>query len=123
MFSHVTVGCSDLEAAGHFYDAVLTPLGLVRRLVVPDGGPASVCWVMSGTTLPRFYAYHPYDGRRCSVGNGGIVAFAAPDEVAVDRAYGAGLQLGGTSRKKAARSWSITAIAAAERRSRFSSLI
>jgi catechol 2,3-dioxygenase-like lactoylglutathione lyase family enzyme len=96
MFSHVTVGCSDLEAAGHFYDAVLTPLGLVRRPVEPDGGPASVCWVMSGTTLPRFYAYHPYDGRRCSVGNGGMVAFAARDEIAVDQAYRAGLQLGGT---------------------------
>jgi catechol 2,3-dioxygenase-like lactoylglutathione lyase family enzyme len=47
-------------------------------------------------TLPRFYAYHPYDGRRCSVGNGGMVAFAAPDEIAVDHAHRAGLQLGGT---------------------------
>lgn len=45
MFSHVTVGTRDLERAGRFYDAVLSPLGLRRRPVSPDGGPAALCWV------------------------------------------------------------------------------
>jgi catechol 2,3-dioxygenase-like lactoylglutathione lyase family enzyme len=42
MFSHVTVGARDLERSGRFYDAVLVPLGLKRRIVVPDGGPAAL---------------------------------------------------------------------------------
>jgi catechol 2,3-dioxygenase-like lactoylglutathione lyase family enzyme len=37
MFSHVTVGCNDIGKAAAFYDAVLTPLGLHRRAVTPDG--------------------------------------------------------------------------------------
>lgn len=45
MFSHITVGSCDLERAGHFYDALLNPLGLVRRLLTSDGGPAALCWV------------------------------------------------------------------------------
>lgn len=61
MFSHITVGVSDLDAAAAFYDAILLPLGLQRREVTPDGGPAARCWVMPGQTLPRFYAYQPFD--------------------------------------------------------------
>jgi hypothetical protein len=41
LFSHVTVGSADLRRAAQFYDALLTPLGLVRRQVVPDGGGGS----------------------------------------------------------------------------------
>lgn len=70
MFSHVTVGVSDLDRAGRFYDAVLLPLDLQRRPVTPDGGPASACWVGKDHTLPRFYAYIPFDGRPANAGNG-----------------------------------------------------
>jgi len=52
MFSHVTVGVSDLDRAGSFYDALLVPLGLARRPVTPDGGPPSLCWHRPGTSLP-----------------------------------------------------------------------
>ena len=38
MFSHITVGCTDLARSSTFYDAFLTPLGLTRRQVTPDGG-------------------------------------------------------------------------------------
>ena len=51
MFSHITVGVSDLDAAAAFYDAILLPLGLQRREVTPDGGPAARCWVMPGQTM------------------------------------------------------------------------
>jgi catechol 2,3-dioxygenase-like lactoylglutathione lyase family enzyme len=37
VFSHVTVGCTDLDRAAAFYDAVFAPIGLVRRSVAPDG--------------------------------------------------------------------------------------
>jgi catechol 2,3-dioxygenase-like lactoylglutathione lyase family enzyme len=96
MFSHVTVGCTDLARAAAFYDAVLTPIGLVRRSVTPDGGPPAVCWIMPDQPLPRFYVYIPFDGNAASAGNGSMVAFAAPSSTAVDAAHAAGLKTGGT---------------------------
>lgn len=95
MFSHITVGCSSLEAASKFYDAVLTPLSLRRRVIVPDGGPPAACWVSPDLTLPRFYVYVPYDTKPASVGNGSMVAFLAPNPDAVDSAYAAGIARGG----------------------------
>ena len=95
MFSHVSVGTRDLERAGAFYDAVLAPIGLCRRAVVPDGGPAAACWVQPGRPLPRFYVYVPFDGQLASAGNGSMVAFLAPSVAAVDRAYDSGLRAGG----------------------------
>jgi catechol 2,3-dioxygenase-like lactoylglutathione lyase family enzyme len=95
MFSHVTVGTRDLARAAAFYDAVLIPLGLCRREVLPDGGPAAACWVQAGAALPRFYAYMPFNRQPASVGNGGMVAFLAPSAAAVDAAFRAGLRAGG----------------------------
>lgn len=95
MFSHVTVGVSDLDRAARFYDALLLPLGLARRPVDPDGGPPSLCWIQPGAGLPRFYAYLPFDGRPCSAGNGGMVAFLAPSPAAVEQAHAAAMAQGG----------------------------
>ncbi len=91
MFSHFTVGCRDLDRATAFYDAVLTPLGLARRPVTPDGAPAAACWILPGLPLPRFYVYMPFDRNPASAGNGCMVAFLAPAPAAVDAAYAAGL--------------------------------
>lgn len=95
LFSHVTLGCRELARAAAFYDALLAPLGLVRRPVLPDGGPAAACWIEPGRGLPRFYVYEPYDGRPASAGNGVMVAFAAASPAAVDAAHAAGLAAGG----------------------------
>jgi hypothetical protein len=74
MFSHVTVGVTDLDRAAAFYDAVLRPLGYFQRPVTPDGGPASRCWV-DGPPGPRphygngyFGAYlHDRDGNKIHI--------------------------------------------------------
>ncbi|MBY8821811.1 DinB family protein [Sphingomonas colocasiae] len=95
MFSHISVGISDLDRAALFYDALLTPLGLTRRPVRPDGGPPALCWHKAGSGLPRFYACRPFDGEPCSPGNGVMVAFHAPSGQAVKRAYAAGMAHGG----------------------------
>jgi catechol 2,3-dioxygenase-like lactoylglutathione lyase family enzyme len=95
VFSHITVGCDDLEAAGKFYDALLIPLGLKRRAVIPDGGPAALCWIDPERPLPRFYVYQPYDRRAASPGNGSMAAFLAPSSAAVDAAYSAAIAAGG----------------------------
>lgn len=96
MFSHVTFGSSDIERASRFYDAVLLPLGLKRRVVTPDGGPEAACWVVAGQALPRFYIYQPFDGAPASAGNGSMVAFNAASPQGVDEAYQAGLTAGGS---------------------------
>lgn len=95
MFSHITVGTKDILTSATFYDALLQPLGLVRRAVIPDGGPVAVCWVARGQPLPRFYAYEPFDRRPASPGNGNMVAFIAPSSDAVDSSYAAGISAGG----------------------------
>ncbi|MBM0103307.1 VOC family protein [Steroidobacter sp. S1-65] len=96
MFSHVMLGTRDLSRAAAFYDAVLLPIGLRRRQVVPDGGPDCACWVMPDHPLPRFYVTLPFDRQQATVANGGMVAFLAPNPEAVDRAYQAGLAAGGS---------------------------
>ncbi|WP_407695295.1 VOC family protein [Sinorhizobium saheli] len=95
MFSHITVGCTDLERSARFYDALLLPLGLARRPVVPDGGPEAACWTVPGQVLPRFFVFRPYDGKPMSAGNGSMVAFLAPSPAAVDHAYAEALAHGG----------------------------
>ena len=92
MFSHITVGCTNMQRATAFYDAVLLPLGLQRRVVVPDGGPAAACWNAAGNTLPRFYVYMPFDGKPATSANGAMTAFLASSEEAVDAAYAAGIE-------------------------------
>ncbi|GGF74059.1 lactoylglutathione lyase [Azorhizobium oxalatiphilum] len=95
MFSHITVGVSDLVRAGRFYDAVLAPLGLTRRATAPDGGPEALCWT-GPALLPEFFAHKPFNGGPPSVGNGSMVAFLAATEDAVSEAHAAGLAHGGT---------------------------
>lgn len=95
MFSHITVGSNDLEKSEVFYDAVLGPIGLKQRQVIPDGGPEARCWVKDENKLPRFFVYSPYDRSDAQAGNGSMVAFLAPSPKAVDAAYDAGLDAGG----------------------------
>ena len=94
MFSHVTVGSNDLEKSEVFYDAVLGPIGLKQRQVIPDGGPEARCWVKDETKLPRFFVYSPFDKSEANAGNGSMVAFLAGSPSSVDRAYEAGLDKG-----------------------------
>jgi len=95
MFSHVTLGAEDLDAARRFYDALLTPLGLERREMNPDGGAVGLCWRRSGERTPWFFVFQPYDGRPASAGNGTMAAFLAPSEEAVRAAYAAATIAGG----------------------------
>ena len=101
MFSHITVGSNDLEKSERFYDAVLKPIGLKQRQVIPDGGPEARCWEKVENKLPRFFVYSPYDRSDAQAGNGSMVAFLAPSPQAVDKAYEAGIETGGRCAGKA----------------------
>lgn len=95
MFSHITLGTNNLRRSIIFYDAVLLPLGLKQRRVVPDGGPKSACWVSESNVLPRFYVYEPFDRQEATVGNGSMVAFLASNREEVDLSYQAAMLNGG----------------------------
>ncbi len=88
LVSHVSVGVSDLEKAGAFYDAALGALGIGR---VMD----HVMGMAYGRAFPEFWASIPHDRQPCSAGNGVHVCFAASDRDAVDRFHAQGLAAGG----------------------------
>jgi catechol 2,3-dioxygenase-like lactoylglutathione lyase family enzyme len=96
MFSHVIIGARDLRRLGGFYDAVLAPLGLEREPAEDDGGPTGIGWRRPGTRWPVFYVQLPWNGLPATWGNGVQVSFGAPSRDAVDLAFGAALDNGGT---------------------------
>ena len=95
MFSHVTLGANDLDSARRFYDALLTPLGLERREMKPDGGAVGLCWRKPGARIPWFFVFQPYDKRPANPGNGTMVAFLAPSAEIVRQCYDAAMAAGG----------------------------
>lgn len=95
MFSHIMLGANDIGRLAAFYDAVLAPIGLVRRAGT-GGGPPYACWAHPDERLPHFFIQRPFDRAPASVGNGVMVAFVAPDHAAVRAAHAAGLAAGGT---------------------------
>ncbi|MBD0275071.1 MAG: VOC family protein, partial [Acetobacteraceae bacterium] len=91
MFSHVTIGASDLNRAAAFYDAALAPLGIER---VPSKYQTWAAWRRPGEAA-TLWVGRPYDGRPAQRGNGWMAAFAAPSRAAVDAAHAAALAAGG----------------------------
>ena len=90
MIGYVTVGTNDLEKAGKFYDALFAELGAKRQME----NERLVGW---GTAedQPLVLAIKPQDGSKATVGNGVMVAVAAPDTATVDRVHAKALSLGG----------------------------
>lgn len=90
MFSHVTIGSNDLAKAKPFYDALLKPLGLVRRADYPNA-------VGYGPTggRPQLWVLSPLDKNAATVGNGVTVGLEAADRAAVDACHAAAMAAGG----------------------------
>lgn len=93
VFSHVTVGTSDMARSMQFYDAVLKPLGLVRqktfRSAIGYGRED-----FAGINQP-FWVLRPHDRKPASAGNGLTVAFTVQTRDAVDAFHAAALANGG----------------------------
>ena len=94
MFSHITVGTTDMARATQFYDTVLKPLGWVRQKThkvaagyAPEG--------FDGIEQP-FWVLRPFDRQGSSPGNGTMVAFEAKSRAAVDAFHAAVLAAGGS---------------------------
>jgi catechol 2,3-dioxygenase-like lactoylglutathione lyase family enzyme len=77
MFSHVTLGTSDIARAIAFYGRVLAPLGLARR--ESDIGKGHAGYATAPETTPLFWVLRPIDGEPAGPGNGVTIAFEAPD--------------------------------------------
>lgn len=91
MFSHVTIGADEPEKLEGFYDAVLAALGIAPFFKLP--GTLSY-----GTAAgPKVFVLKPFNGEAHVPGNGGHVAFLAPDRASVDAFHAKALEMGGTS--------------------------
>jgi catechol 2,3-dioxygenase-like lactoylglutathione lyase family enzyme len=93
MYSHITVGTSNLRRAMRFYDAALAPLGLKRRRtfkIAASYAPEDFSGVNE-----VFWVVRPYDGQAASPGNGVTVAFDSATRAAVDAFHAAALAAGG----------------------------
>jgi catechol 2,3-dioxygenase-like lactoylglutathione lyase family enzyme len=92
MYSHITVGTSQMNRAMRFYDAVLAPLGMKRRrtfkVAISYAAPD-----FSGANEP-FWVVRPLDKKDATPGNGVTVAFEAPTRAAVDAFHAAALAAG-----------------------------
>ena len=86
MFSHVSVGVTDLARAARFYDATLGALGYKRTMSEDFGNAWGIAW-------PQFWAAPAIEGAS-SPGNGVHVAFIAASREAVDRFHAAALAEG-----------------------------
>jgi catechol 2,3-dioxygenase-like lactoylglutathione lyase family enzyme len=91
MFSHVTLGSNDLDAAARFYEPVMAALG--HRLLFRT--PSTQCYG-SSLTEPKLFLMTPFDGRAASVGNGSHCAFIVTERAAVDAFHAVALAHGGS---------------------------
>ena len=89
MYSHITVGTSQMNRAMRFYDAVLAPLGMKRRrtfkIAISYAPPD-----FAGVNEP-FWVVRPYNKQDATPGNGVTVAFEAPTRAAVKPEAASGL--------------------------------
>ena len=92
MLGYVTIGYLHAEPALAFYDPVLAAIGMKRAFF--DGGWAG--YGPEGSDDQNVFLCPPFDGQPARGGNGIMIAFKGPDKAAVDAAYAAGLEAGGT---------------------------
>lgn len=89
MIGYVMLGTNDMAKAAAFYDALLAELG-AKRFMESD---RFIAWSVQ-PDQPALSVCKPYDGNAASVGNGTMVALAAPDPAMVDKIHAAAIALG-----------------------------
>ncbi len=92
MFSHVTLGVADVEAARAFYAPLMAHLDLVAKFHEPG---TMAGWQPPGQAHQLFVICTPFDGRPASAGNGTMIAFNATQRAQVDQCHATALAQGG----------------------------
>ncbi len=90
MIGYQTVGTNKLDKAVEFYDVLMAEIGAVR--VMEEAG-SFVLWSQAPDT-PGFCVHVPYDGKKATVGNGSMTAFAMENSEMVDKMYALAMKLG-----------------------------
>lgn len=93
MFSHATVGSSDIVRSKTFYDAALAPLGLEVKM----DGRGFVGYGQRERRRAQFFVTKPFDREATRPGNGIMIAFEGASRAMVDAFHKAALAAGGTS--------------------------
>lgn len=91
MIGYVTLGSTDLERSGRFYDPIAAALGIGRMYAWEKG----IAWGEAGGGA-GICAMLPFDGNPATFGNGTMVALEVKDPAQVDRIYEIALANGGT---------------------------
>lgn len=92
MIQYVTLGTSDLQRAGKFFDELFA-IWDAQRVMDSD---RMIFW-MPASGGPGVAVCTPFDGERASVGNGTMVALSAATPEQVDEIYQKAIELGATS--------------------------
>jgi catechol 2,3-dioxygenase-like lactoylglutathione lyase family enzyme len=98
MFTYVTLGVNDFEAAVRFYDRTLAALGWQR--CDPDAPAGWAGWGIyedEGRREIALWICRPFDGRPATAGNGTMVALSASTRAQVDAFHRLALSAGGRS--------------------------
>lgn len=90
MIGYVTVGTNDIDKASAFYDALLGEMGAKRTMDM------DVFKVWSNGGQAAFSVTMPFNQEPATIGNGVMVAIAAPDRETVDKLYAKAIELGAT---------------------------
>jgi len=91
MLDHISIGVTDLERCGAFYDALLGALGHVRLFTTSR----AIGWGPPGAKDEAFAILASGDEARAP-GKGSHIAFAASSRSAVQAFHAAGIEGGGT---------------------------
>jgi catechol 2,3-dioxygenase-like lactoylglutathione lyase family enzyme len=91
MLNYITIGASDLDRAGVFYDAVLGALGAARTWRQGD-------WIAYGPpgAEASVYICKPENGQPVQAANGVTLGLRADSKAQVDALHAAALAHGGT---------------------------
>lgn len=91
MFSHVTLGVSDMERSKKFYDAIMTALGYPAGVMDEKGR----CFYLSDQGMLGLT--YPINGEPASHGNGSTIGFSVDSPETADAWHQAGIESGGVT--------------------------
>lgn len=93
MIGYVTIGTSDLEKSGAFYDALLGTLGAGRFMEEEN---YFIAWA-TGPDTPSLGVSIPFNKEPATVGNGTMVAMVMETPEQVDAFHAKAIELGATT--------------------------
>lgn len=97
MLAYVMVGTNNVKRSAKFYDAALTPLGLVRD---GDDNRYLAYGPKKAPKKSKFFVTKPYNKKRATFGNGTMISLAAKSRRAVNEFHAAALANGGIDEGK-----------------------